>query len=299
MPRLHVSTFVVLASLATLAIGSGATRAGSPCAPPSQPVDLQNTKCPVTGAPVTAGITDTVNGTVVHFCCTKCIAPYRANPATYDAALRSEPAVALKLAGLNTSAALAGATSMGAGAMPASDKGAKFHDAMRKLWDDHVTWTRLFIVSAAAGLPDQEATTNRLLRNQEDIGNAIKPYYGDEAGTKLTALLKDHITTSAALVGALKANDTAKADDSKKKWATNADEIAAFLTAANPTAWPLDDAKKMMAEHLSVTTDEVAARLKGDWDADIEAYEKVHDQAMKMADMLSDGIRSQFPKKFE
>src|SRR5688572_12154878 len=51
------------------------------------------------------------------------------------------------------------------------------HNAMRKLWEDHIAWTRLFIVSAAADLPDKAATTERLLQNQTDIGNAIKPYY--------------------------------------------------------------------------------------------------------------------------
>src|SRR5688572_11942105 len=69
----------------------------------------------------------------------------------------------------------------------------EFRNAMRKLWEDHITWTRLYIVSAAASLPDKDATAQRLLRNQEDIGNAIKPYYGAAAGNQLTALLKDHI----------------------------------------------------------------------------------------------------------
>src|SRR5688572_21804546 len=70
-------------------------------------------------------------------------------------------------------------------------------NAMRKLWEDHITWTRLFIVSEAADLPDKAATTERLLRNQVDIGNAIKPYYGDPAGNKLADLLKDHIMIAA------------------------------------------------------------------------------------------------------
>ncbi len=69
-----------------------------------------------------------------------------------------------------------------------------FHDAMRKLWEDHITWTRVFIVSAAGDLPDKATATGRLLQNQVDIGNAIKPYYGDAAGNKLTALLREHIT---------------------------------------------------------------------------------------------------------
>src|SRR5215203_2714078 len=89
-------------------------------------------------------------------------------------------------------------------ALPAPDKSepskqAAFQDAMRKLWEDHITWTRVFIISAAADLPDKDAATQRLLQNQVDIGNAIKPYYGDAAGDKLTALLNDHILGAATL----------------------------------------------------------------------------------------------------
>src|SRR5678809_1020644 len=114
-------------------------------------------------------------------------------------------------------------------AMVSSTKEAALRDAMRKLWEDHITWTRLFVVSAVGDLPDKAATTGRLLQNQVDIGNAIKPYYGDAAGEKLTALLKTHITTAAELVAAAKANDTAKMGDASKRWYANADEIAAFL----------------------------------------------------------------------
>jgi hypothetical protein len=169
---------------------------------------------------------------------------------------------------------------------------------MRKLWEDHATWTRLYIVSALAGLPDKDANAKRLLQNQTDLGNAIKPYYGDAAGTQLTALLRDHILIAAELIDAAKAGDKAKQDDATKRWSANADEIAGFLAKANPKSWPLADAKKMMKDHLDLTTSEVVAQLKKDWAASIAAYDEVHTQILHMADMLSSGIAAQFPAKF-
>jgi len=180
-----------------------------------------------------------------------------------------------------------------------SAKQLAFHDAMHKLWEDHVMWTRLFLVSAAANLPDKGATTERLLQNQVDIGNAIKPYYGDAAGEKLTALLKTHIVTAAELVAALQANDTAKVQDASKRWTANADEIAAFLSGANPKNWPPAAMKQMMHEHLTLTTVEVQSHLKRDWAADIAAYDKIQNQILTMADGLSDGIINQFPDQFK
>ena len=168
---------------------------------------------------------------------------------------------------------------------------------MRKLWEDHITWTRLYIVSALADAPDLKATTDRLLQNQADIGNAVKPFYGDAAGDKLTGLLRQHILIAADIVGAAKAGDKAKLDSSKTHWAANADEIAAFLSGANPAHWPAADMKAMMRDHLDLTTAELVARLNKDWTADVAAYDKIHAQILKMADMLSAGIAAQFPEK--
>ena len=180
-----------------------------------------------------------------------------------------------------------------------SAKQLAFHDAMRKLWEDHITWTRLFLVSAAANLPDKGATTDRLLQNQVDIGNAIKPFYGAAAGDKLTVLLKTHITIAAEIVSAAKANDTAKVQDASKRWLANADDIASFLSGANPKNWTDADMKQMMHDHLNFTTEEVTAHLKGDWASDITAYDKVHEEILRMADMLSAGIINQFPNQFK
>jgi len=176
-------------------------------------------------------------------------------------------------------------------------KSSSLQAAMRKLWEDHITWTRVFIISAAGDLPDKDAATQRLLQNQVDIGNAIKPFYGAAAGDQLTALLKEHITTAAEIVAAAKAGDKAKQDDATKRWFANADQIAAFLSKANPKNWPAAEMKAMMHEHLKLTTNEVVARLHGDWAADVAAYDAVHEQILKMADMLAMGIANQFPDK--
>lgn len=173
-----------------------------------------------------------------------------------------------------------------------------FRDNMRKLWEDHITWTRLFIVSTVAGLPDTDATTQRLLANQADIGNAIKPYYGEAAGDRLTALLKDHILGAAALLTAAKSGDTAGVQSASDKWYANADEIATFLNSANPTAWPLDTLKMDMKMHLDQTLTEAVDHLKGNYAADVADYDKVHEHILAMADTLSSGIISQFPAQF-
>ena len=176
---------------------------------------------------------------------------------------------------------------------------ADFSKAMRKLWEDHITWTRLYIISAVANLPDKDATTQRLLQNQTDIGNAVAGFYGDAAGAKLTALLKDHILGAAALIEAAKSGDKAKIDAAAAKWYANADEIAAFLSGANPKHWPAADMKAGMKMHLDLTLAEATDRLQGNYAADIQEYDKIHAHILGLADLLSSGIIAEFPAKFK
>jgi hypothetical protein len=170
-------------------------------------------------------------------------------------------------------------------------------NAMRQLWEEHIVYTRNFIISALAGLDDTDKIAERLLRNQDDIGNAIKPIYGEAAGKKLSALLRDHILIAADIVKAAKTGDNDGVTKGEKRWTENADEIAVFLSGANPN-WPIQTLKDMLYVHLALTTTEVVSRIKKDWASDIEAYDKGHAHMLMFADVLTNGIVKQFPKKF-
>lgn len=169
---------------------------------------------------------------------------------------------------------------------------------MRRLWSDHVIWTRDYIVAAVANSGDQQASAARLLKNQEHIGAAVAAYYGKPAGDKLTALLKDHIMIAVDVIAAAKAHDDANYQAADKKWQQNAEDIATFLSGANPN-WPKATLVSMMQMHLSTTTKEVVARLHGQWNDDVAAFDEVYAHILHMADALSDGIVKQFPEKFK
>jgi hypothetical protein len=179
-----------------------------------------------------------------------------------------------------------------------TERSVEFRNDMRQLWEDHIVWTRLFIVSSAADLPDAGPTTDRLLANQAHIGNAIKPFYGDAAGDQLAALLREHILGAAAVLSAAKAGETAAFEAARDAWYVNGEQIAAFLTAANPENWPADETGHHMRMHLDLTLAEAADRLAGNFNQDISDYDAVHQAILEMADFLSLGIIHQFPQQF-
>lgn len=178
-----------------------------------------------------------------------------------------------------------------------SPNAAELRTAMRRLWSDHVLWTRQYIVSSVLDDPSAKAASVRLLKNQEDIGNAIVAYYGAAAGAKLTDLLKQHILIAVDLVAAAKAGDNAKKADADTRWHQNAADIATFLSSANPN-WPRQTLVDMLNQHLALTAQEAVNRLQKNWDEDVTNFDRVFSQAMMMADALSDGIVKQFPAKF-
>lgn len=169
--------------------------------------------------------------------------------------------------------------------------------ALRKLWSDHVIWTREYIVAAIAGTPDAGTAAGRLLKNQEDIGAAIAGYYGDAAGARLTVLLKEHIMIAVDLVAAAKSGDQVAFATHDARWTSNVETIAKFLSGANPN-WPEQDVLDLLSLHLKLTKDEAVARLTGDWAADVKAFDDIFNEILVLADALHDGIVAQFPDRF-
>ena len=173
-----------------------------------------------------------------------------------------------------------------------------FRNSMRVLWEQHVAWTRLAIVSFNGSLPDLAATEARLLRNQVDIGNAVKPFYGRAAGNQLTGLLRRHILIAVDILADVKGGHQHALNGDLERWYANANQISAFLHKANPHNWPLPALRAMMHRHLKLTTDEAVAELSGKYPASVAAYDRVEREILGMAEMLSTGIIKQFPHRF-
>lgn len=176
---------------------------------------------------------------------------------------------------------------------------------MRKLWEEHIMYTRNYIISSLAGLEDANKVTERLLKNQSDIGGAIKPYFGVGAGDKLATLLQDHILIAAQVVTAAKAGNRAALTAVQAKWTANSREIAAFLSGGDPS-WnyvnifrSTDNVEGVLQKHLDLTTAEVVGRLNKDWGADMRAYDEGHEHMLMFADALTAGIARQFPERFK
>ncbi|MDF2926433.1 MAG: glycosyltransferase [Paenibacillaceae bacterium] len=179
-----------------------------------------------------------------------------------------------------------------------SPKMVKLKGDMDKVWIDHTIWTRNYIVSAISASPDQGDVLNRLLRNQQDIGNVFKPYYGEAAGNKLADLLTEHIQIAGKIVAAAKAGNQTDVKNLQTEWHKNADDIARFLSTLNPN-WPFKTVQDMLYTHLQLVTDIVLDSLKGNWEASILATDKNETHMIHLADTLTTGIIQQFPEKFQ
>lgn len=174
----------------------------------------------------------------------------------------------------------------------------EFKAEMRYLWADHATWTRLVIIALLDQSVDANDALTRLLANQVDIGDAIKPYYGDAGGQALTDLLTEHIVVAGDLLIAARDGDTPGFNEAYAKWYKNGDDISVFLNSANPENWMLDHMKEHMKYHLDLTLGEAVAHLEGRHDDEVQVYDQVFEQLMGLSDILADGISKQFPEKF-
>jgi hypothetical protein len=171
------------------------------------------------------------------------------------------------------------------------------NNTMRLLWEQHVWWTRSFIVSVAADLPGLDAVAERLLRNPRDFQAALEPFYGPQIAAEFARLLTEHLTIAAELVQAANAGDTVAAADAERRWYMNADEIARFLARINPF-WSQREWREMLHDHLALTKAEALAILAMNIEQGILIFDQTELQAMGMADLMTEGIVRQFPTQF-
>ncbi len=172
-----------------------------------------------------------------------------------------------------------------------------YHDLWRKLWEEHITWTRMVIMGIGDSLPGTSAYEARLLQNYEDMEDALKPYYGDKA-EQLGDLIQDHLLIAVDILNAAKAGDTASMQLAVARWYANGHDIAVLMSKLNSKQWKRSETEQMWRDHLDATLAEATAHLSNDFAADVVAYDKVHDLALGMSDFFSNGIIRQFEGRF-
>lgn len=168
---------------------------------------------------------------------------------------------------------------------------------MDLVWEQHIMWTRMLLISIAESLKDLDATQSRLLENPKDIANVFKEYYGNNVANIIQKLLTEHLVIGKELIIALKNNEQLKAKELNKKWYKNADEIAEAFSSINPF-YNIEEIRKMLYEHLYLTTNEVSNRLKGNYLQDIKDYDLVQKEILRMSEFFVNGIVKQFSNKF-
>ncbi|MGN0614327.1 MAG: acetylglutamate kinase [Porcipelethomonas sp.] len=169
----------------------------------------------------------------------------------------------------------------------------KIRNEMRKLWSQHVYWTRMFIISTVEKLNDLSFVTDRLLENPSDFSMALKMFYDAKTADRFGKLLTDHLKTGGDLVSALNMRKTEKADALRDQWYMNADEISCFLSSVNPN-WCEKNWKDMMHRHLSMTEKEAGFRISKNYPKDIDTFNAIEKEALEMADNMPSGIIRQF-----
>jgi hypothetical protein len=179
-----------------------------------------------------------------------------------------------------------------------SEKEVRLKSSMRLVWEQHVYWTRMTIISLAFNLPDVDFVTARLLRNATDMGDLLRPFYGNRIAAKFSSLIREHLVIAAELVKAAKAGDQKAVAAAERRWYANGEEIADFLSTINPYISE-KEFKEMFFEHLALTKSEAVFILQKDFKSSIAVFDKIEAEALQMADTITVAIVKQFPKKFQ
>ncbi|HTL12400.1 MAG TPA: hypothetical protein VL588_07920 [Bdellovibrionota bacterium] len=174
-------------------------------------------------------------------------------------------------------------------AMAMSGSPARMQSEMRKLWEDHLTYSRNYVISGLAGIKDTGLVAARLMENQSAIGQTLRGAYGSQVGDRFASLLKNHILIAFDIVDAAHGGDVNGITAGQNQWHTNAEEIADLLSSLNPR-WKRPMILSTLYRHLDHMAAQIAARMAQNWAADIDAYDQDHDEMLAFADLLATGI---------
>jgi hypothetical protein len=197
--------------------------------------------------------------------------------------------------GLGLAETAPGKTASGTAAAISS---ADFKSNMKRLWLENMSYTRNFIISSLADLPDLPKLKERLNKNHSDIAEEFKTFYGNIVAENVAEILQKHITTTEEIVKVVNKGTQEQFLEINARWEANAEELAEFLNIKMPKI-AKQTFSNMFYKQLTATSGQIVARVKKDWDSDFAYFDKGLVNVQVIAETLADGLMKQFPKKFK
>jgi hypothetical protein len=189
-----------------------------------------------------------------------------------------------------------GATTLVAADSANPAKVAATKKSVENLWIGHINAVRKVVVAKIAG-QDIKAAEGEVVSNAHAIADAIAGFYGKPAGDKLFALLAAHYGAVKAYLDATVAKDTAGQSAATDKIMANVEDIATFLSGANPYL-PKAAVAEMFTVHGSHHISQIQELVAKDPTAEAKTQAEMKAHMIAIADALVDAIARQFPEKF-
>ena len=188
-------------------------------------------------------------------------------------------------------------------ATPNPAKVAELKMALRDLYVNHVFWVRTLVIATRLGEKAAVSEADEYgLKNAKAIGQSIAPIYGQAAGAKFATLFVGHYSAvkdymNAAFKNNFKGNAALK-KAAVDKLTKNANEIAAFLSSANPNL-PKATVYGLLVTHAQQHITTIDAVAKKDWSAEADMWDPMVKHIYTLSDAAADAIVKQFPDKFQ
>ncbi|HVI41060.1 MAG TPA: hypothetical protein VM577_10390 [Anaerovoracaceae bacterium] len=164
---------------------------------------------------------------------------------------------------------------------------------LRQLWMQMAIWSRSLIVSTAANLADIQMITDRLEYLPEAFSGVLNQYFEPHEADHFGELLEEHISTVAALIDAEKNNDDRLVNQETVNLYSNANQIAAYLVSIN-SYWSEAEWRDLLNDYIEMLLADLVARLGGDYAKEIDIFDDLQTQAIKIADYMAQGMMQKF-----
>ena len=137
----------------------------------------------------------------------------------------------------------------------------------------------------------------RVVANAQLIAMTIESFYGIAAQGHLFKLLKGHYGAVLAYPAAITKEDASAQAAAIQSLALNAEELAIFLSKANPYL-PRDAVNSLLLVQGGHHVQQIQQLQEQKYDSEAKTWEEMKDHVYQIADVTADALRKQFEDKF-